>query len=99
MIWTSIEAAVCNGCLRPLAPKLREPVQIGEFSFHPKCAPVCVACGRPVRRGPRGQYVDYVVLDSQVEFAPDHGYRVRLKVCCCGECYEQSAHDEPPALA
>jgi hypothetical protein len=93
------QISICNGCLRPLDTRDETTVAIGNFHFHASCAPACVACGRPLRPNTVRRATEYQVLDSRVEFVPNLGYHVALKVCCCGDCYDGMLHDEPSALA
>ncbi|MBI3969931.1 MAG: hypothetical protein HY332_01470 [Chloroflexi bacterium] len=93
------ETVVCNGCLILIDPGWEPVTRIGEFSFHRHCAPICSVCGGSLARVANGHAAECIVLDSQVEFMSARGYQVRLKACCCRECYESALHDDPPALA
>jgi hypothetical protein len=96
---TYAETIICNGCLELVDVAWEPVVPVGEFAFHQRCAPVCCVCGKQLERPLGNGTTDCVVLESEVRFVPPRGYQVRLKVCCCSECYELALHDEPAALA
>src|SRR5512133_2990882 len=86
---------VCNGCLALIDLEWEPQVKVGEYAFHRRCAPVCTVCAGSLDHDMRGVVRDFYILDSDVEFVAARGYQVKLKVCCCPDCYSQALHDDP----